>query len=75
MLQSLPPERGDEGRRRSVPPSSRVTGEGNARERQGEEQPDRAGPLPTGQSGRRTGRPAPPPEDAGSPAGGAHGWE
>ncbi|KAI4545757.1 hypothetical protein MG293_002312 [Ovis ammon polii] len=42
---------GDEGRRRSVLPSSSVTGEGNTRERQGKgPQPNRAGPVPTGQS-------------------------
>lgn len=44
-------EKGDEGRRCSVLPSSSVTGEGNTRERQGKgPQPDRAGPVPTGQS-------------------------
>lgn len=44
-------EKGDEGRRCSVLPSSSVTGEGNTRERQGKgPQPNRAGPVPTGQS-------------------------
>lgn len=45
-----PLESGDEGRRHGVLPSSRVTGEGNTRERQGEEQSGRAGPVRAGQS-------------------------